>query len=91
LSGILSRLCLGIALLSMPHSANPAQSNLQFDVGGSRIEVTVNCDGLQLSQSDLGDWVHIAAESVAAHYGHFPTPRLLIQMPTFDGTGVRNG
>jgi hypothetical protein len=78
-------------LLSVLRSANPDQSNLQFDVGGSRIEVIVNGDGLQLSQSDLGEWVHNAAESVTAYYGHFPTPHLLIRIAAFDGMGVRNG
>src|SRR5271155_1949452 len=90
-SWILSCLCLGMFLLFMARSANPAQSNLQFDVGGSRIEVVVNGDGLQLSQSDLMDWVHNAAESVTAYYGRFPTPHVLVQIATFDGTGVRNG
>jgi len=85
--------CLGLCILVffMPQSTSHAQSNLTFDVGGSRIEVIVNGDSLPLSQDELGHWVRNAAESVTAYYGHFPTPNPVIQIGTFAGAGVRDG
>ena len=89
-SAILTFLCLYIVLCFMPPTVRSDQSSLHFDVGGSHIEVIVNGDGLQPSQAEIGRREQDAAESVTAYYGRFPTPNLVIQISTFEGTGVRN-
>jgi hypothetical protein len=48
------------------------------DVGGSELEI-VTADGpLDLAQAPLGRWASASARAVAAFYGHFPAPHVLL-------------
>ena len=68
-----------------------AETKLHFDVGGGSIDVIIDRDQPELSQTDLSKWVRDAAESVSAYYGRFPVPHLVVRIAPFDGSGVRNG
>jgi len=52
-------------------------------IDGARIDVTVEQNDSPLSQPDLLRWVQSAAESVAAYYGRFPVPHLILRVTPF--------
>ncbi len=86
------RACFVVLLLLLPcPSATPNDMTSTLLIGGARIDVTVEQNDSPLSQPDLLRWVQSAAESVAAYYGRFPLPHLILRVTPFAGTGVRNG
>ena len=66
-------------------------SDPSFQVGGGTIEVNLDSDLPQPKQDELMDWIHMAANSVAAYYGRFPLPHTYLQVRSFDGRGVHGG
>ncbi len=86
------RTCFGVLLLLLPClSATPNDMTSTLLIDGARIDVTIEPSDSPLSQPDLLRWVQSAAESVAAYYGRFPVPHLILRVTPFAGTGVRNG
>jgi hypothetical protein len=60
-------------------------------IGNSRIDIMIEGSTLRVPAKDVIRWVKSAAESVAAYYGRFPLPQVLIRITPFEGKGVRNG
>jgi hypothetical protein len=60
-------------------------------IGNSRIDIMIEGSTLRVPAKDVIRWVKSAAESVAAYYGRFPLPQVLIRITPFEGRGVRNG
>ncbi len=90
---VTSNLRLLMAAILFLGLASPARSESKFgfEVGGGRIEIFVSSGPFKLSNSELLEWVHHAAESVTAYYGHFPVGRLAIRIGSFEGRGVQGG
>ena len=72
-------------------TAKAADVTSTLMIAGSRIEVTIDAGEAPISDTDVMHWVKSAAESVAAYYGRFPVPRLVLRVVSFDGSGVRHG
>jgi hypothetical protein len=62
-----------------------------FLIGNSRIDVQIEKGPLELSNQDLLQWVHWASDSVAAYYGRYPVPSVLLRIIPLSGRGVRGG
>jgi hypothetical protein len=60
-------------------------------IGSARIDMIFEGSALRLPAKDILRWVQSSAESVAAYYGRFPVPQVLIRITPFEGRGVRNG
>src|SRR5882724_3695408 len=60
-------------------------------IGNARIDIRIEQSTLRIPTKDVLHWVKSAAESVAAYYGRFPVPQLLIRITPFEGRGVHNG
>ena len=60
-------------------------------IGNARIDVRIESSALRVPEKDILRWVSSAAESVAAYYGRFPVPQVLIHITPFEGKGIRNG
>jgi hypothetical protein len=60
-------------------------------IGNARIDIKIEETTLRMPAKDIFRWVQAAAESVAAYYGRFPVPQVLIRIAPFEGRGVRNG
>src|SRR6266849_4017627 len=60
-------------------------------IGNARIDIRIEQSTLRIPTKDVLHWVKSAAESVAAYYGRFPVPQVLIRITPFDGKGVRDG
>ena len=85
---------LGIILLAFFSLAPPASAdemNSTILVGKSKIDVVLEGSDLSTVQDKLTHWIHCAAESVSAYYGHFPVSHLLLRVTVSEGHGVRNG
>ncbi len=79
-----------LVLTPVPRTAR-AESKFTVDAGASQIEVSVTTDSLKLSEAQLRQWIQDAANAVIAYYGHFPVKHVLLQIRSFEGTGVRGG
>jgi hypothetical protein len=85
-------LCASLIALRGPLRAAPADNvTSTIQIGGSRIDVVEEGSKLAVSHDELLSWVRMAAESVAAYYGHYPVPHVLLRVGSFDGRGVRGG
>jgi hypothetical protein len=60
-------------------------------IGNARIDIRIEESTLRIPTKDVLHWVKSAAESVAAYYGRFPVPQVLIRITPFKGRGVHNG
>jgi hypothetical protein len=60
-------------------------------VGNARIDIRIEESTPRIPTKDVLHWVKSAAESVAAYYGRFPVPQVLIRITPFNGRGVHNG
>ncbi len=60
-------------------------------IGNARIDIRIENSTLRIPAKDIFRWVKSAAESVAAYYGRFPIPYVLIRITPFEGRGVHNG
>src|SRR6201997_4098367 len=60
-------------------------------IGNARIDIRIEESALRIPSKDVLQWVKSAAESVAAYYGRFPVPQVLIRITPFKGSGVHNG
>jgi hypothetical protein len=60
-------------------------------IGNARIDIRIEGSTLRIPTKDIFRWVKSAAESVAAYYGRFPVPQVLIRITPFEGTGIRDG
>jgi len=93
--GFGKRACFLLLLLLVPfHAAKAADVTSTLMIGGSRIDVTIQSSetpNAPLSQTDVMEWVQLAAESVATYYTRFPVPHLTLRVISFDGSGVRHG
>jgi hypothetical protein len=63
----------------------------QIDVSGSAICVVIDDGALTKQQALLRTWIERSARIVAAYYGKFPAPLLLIRLQGMDGSGVGGG
>ncbi len=82
---------LALAMVLPLMSVSAGQMNSTVLVGASRLDIVVEKGAFNVSQDNLQDWIRSAAESVAAYYGHFPLPRILIRITPAEGSGVRHG
>ena len=60
-------------------------------IGNARIDIRIESSNLRMPAKDIFRWVKSAAESVAAYYGRFPIPQVLIRITPFKGRGVHSG
>jgi len=60
-------------------------------IGNARIDIRIEGSTLRIPTNDVLRWVKSAGESVAAYYGHFPIPQVLIRITPFKGKGVHSG
>jgi hypothetical protein len=60
-------------------------------IGNARIDIRIESSTLRMPAKDMFRWVKSAAESVAAYYGRFPIPQVLIRITPFKGRGVHSG
>ena len=60
-------------------------------IGNARIDIRIEGSTLRIPTKDIFRWVKSAAESVAAYYGRFPVPQVLIRITPFEGTGIHDG
>jgi len=60
-------------------------------IGNARIDIRIESRNLRMPAKDIFRWVKSAAESVAAYYGRFPIPQVLIRITPFKGRGVYSG
>src|ERR1700720_4676971 len=60
-------------------------------IGNPRIDIRIESSNLRMPAKDIFRWVKSAAESVAAYYGRFPIPQVLIRITPFKGRGVHSG
>ncbi len=60
-------------------------------IGNARIDIRIENSTLRIPAKGIFRWVKSAAESVAAYYGRFPIPSVLIRITPFEGRGVHNG
>ncbi len=73
-------------------SAGDAGGSMRtFSIGGGTIDVTLPGGDIDLSQDDLMDWVHRAAEAVTTYYGRFPVKHLTLKISADDRDGVHHG
>ncbi len=82
---------LGLLVLTAVPRVTHAESKFTVDAGASQIEVSVTTDSLKLSDAQLKQWIQDAANAVIAYYGHFAVKHVLLQIRSFEGTGVRGG
>jgi hypothetical protein len=68
-----------------------AETDFTVAAGSSKIDASVTGDALQVSDSQLKQWVQKAADAVVAYYGRFSVPHLTLQIRSFEGRGVRGG
>ena len=85
----------GIALLSLlflrGRFAHADAMTSTLVIGGSKIDVVVEAGNLKLTQTQLLHWVQNAAEAVAAYYGRYPVPHVLLRIIPSSGHGIRHG
>jgi hypothetical protein len=67
------------------------EMSTMFMVGNSRVDVRVGQGSLQVSNQDLMQWVHWAADSVATYFGRYPVPNVHLLIIPAAGRGVRGG
>ena len=88
---VMATAILALLILVPAHSSSADAMDSTYTVGNSRIETHVDEGPLQVSNEDLMQWVHWAADSVATYYGHFPVPALQLRVIPTEGRGVRGG
>jgi hypothetical protein len=63
-----------------------------LSIAGGRIDVKLEPGDLRLSHDELMQWVRRAGEAVAAYYGRYPVPHVLVRIfPGAGRRGVGNG
>jgi hypothetical protein len=75
------------------HAADtcPANPTATLDIHGSRLCLFID-DGTPSAQQRLQQgWVERSARIVAAYYGQFPAPRVVLKLQSMGGTGVAGG
>ena len=83
---------LAFLTLLLPFATAATEMNsTTIQIGGSRLDVTVEPGQFDLSKAGLLDWVHSAADSVTTYYGRFPLPHIRIRIQPVAGEGVRHG
>ncbi len=87
------RLLLGLAATaSAPALLGAGSERLRaFDVGSSRVRLTIGDGPLAVSRDDVLRWVRDCCEAVAAWYGRFPVHPLELAVVPGDGDGVYGG
>ncbi len=60
-------------------------------IGNARVDIRIESSNLRMPAKDIFRWVKSAAESVAAYYGRFPIPQVLIRITPFKGRGIHSG
>ncbi len=88
---------LGTARLSFASAAKPADTPAdspapaQLTVENVTIDLTFSPGPLELSRSQVLDWITVSARGVARYYGRFPVPHVRILLTPEKGAGVRFG
>jgi hypothetical protein len=88
--------CIAAAMLlacvcSRAQAACPPATTLQMQLSGSVICVSIDDAALIKQQALLQTWIDRSAHIVAAYYGQFPAPSLLIRLSGMDGGGIGGG
>ena len=90
--------CVFVALISIwAMSYAPAETPNQLskstiEVGGGKIDVTCDDNGLQVTCATMLDWVRTSAKAVTMYYGRFPVGSLALKiMPANGGRGGIHG
>jgi hypothetical protein len=76
---------------SMAHGACPDPVTTQIEIEGSSICVIIDDAALSKQQPMLRTWIDRSAHIVAAYYGRFPAPLLILKLGAMDGSGVGGG
>jgi hypothetical protein len=63
----------------------------QFTVENVTIAVTFSPGSVELSRSQLLDWITVSARGVARYYGQFPVSHVRVLLTLEKGAGVRSG
>jgi hypothetical protein len=85
---VLASVCSCLPILSAGKADDETST---LEMGGSKIDVSIERSSAGVSKQDLNRWVEMAGLAVTTYYGKFPVPRLAIHIKTFDGVGVRHG
>lgn len=81
----------GLFFLTPACNSAAEEMTTTYLVGNSRIDIHIEQGPLQVSDQDLMQWVHWAADSVKTYYGRYPVPKVQLQIIPMDGKGVRGG
>ncbi len=92
LSCLLGAICLcALLFVMLTRHSSADEMTSTYVVGNSRIDVHIDEGTLQVSNQDLMQWVHSAADSVATYFGRYPVPNLRLRIIPTGGNGVRGG
>ncbi len=76
---------------TIPPIEQIGESEFQFELGGSRISVSIRDRILRERRDILLDWVVYSAETVIHYYDRFPVGTVDINLQVTDGSAVRFG
>jgi hypothetical protein len=79
------------AFCAIAHGACPEHVTTEMEVQGSHLCVFIGDAALSKQQPMLRTWIERSAQIVAAYYGRFPAPLLIIKLQGMDGSGVGGG
>jgi hypothetical protein len=80
-----------IAALGFDFVTASRVASAQINVGESTIDIQIAGAPFDLPPEKILTWVRTAARAVAAYYGRFPVPNLLLQIRVDDGDRVHSG
>ncbi len=78
-------------LCTAAHAGCPSSVNTELTLGGSTLCVFIEDDALAKRQPILRTWIDRSAHIVAAYYGKFPAPLVVIRLRGREGSGVSGG
>ena len=77
----------GFSDVSHP-TTQPAQRTAWMTVGGGNIEVDIEAGNMDLSRTELLDWVRTSAIAVSRYFGRFPVKKALIKIVPRHAAGI---
>jgi hypothetical protein len=78
-------------LWTVAHGACPSSVSTELKLNGSTLCVVIEDDTLTKHQQVLRTWIDRSAHIVAAYYGKFPAPLVVIRLGGMEGSGVGGG
>ena len=84
------KLALALAYTAIAHcwAIAAVAAPLEFDVGATRLRVTVDGEGFRIGEDRVVAWVRRSAEIVAGYYGAFPVAALSVRIRSEQGRGA---